>query len=108
MGTLIKRPRATARSGVNERFDELMTELRAYRKRYGRVRWTRANLEKRPKLRRILREIFKLLVEREAPTAPSGYRWVRCVRRWHPKAMRYLDARDYGRSCWTFLVPVTE
>lgn len=36
--------------------------------------------------------------------APPGFRWVytRTFRHW--RSGKVLDARDYGRECWRFLV----
>lgn len=37
--------------------------------------------------------------------APKGFRWVFCRYRRVKNSDRMLDAHDYGRECWAFLVP---
>jgi len=36
--------------------------------------------------------------------APRGYRWVFVPRFWHWRAKRYIEASDYGKKAFAFLV----
>lgn len=49
--------------------------------------------------------LWSMAMNNPSKPAPKGFRWVFCRYRRVKNSDRMLDAHDYGRECWAFLVP---